>query len=154
MGQKLSVAIATFFYSGLLPRAPGTWGSLAALLGYIVFLEPLSWQTQVLWILGCTLLGVYSIAKVQKKMGQHDDGRFVIDEVSGMWITVCGCSLEWFWLGLGFLLFRLLDIFKPFPSRYFDETFHGGWGVMLDDVICGIYALAILKVMKALMVFV
>ncbi len=150
--DKLCILVSTFFLTGLLPKAPGTWASLAAVLMYPLFAD-LIWQQQMQIIIATTLLGVFCIAQVQKKIGQKDDGRFVIDEVVGMWITVASFPVDWFWLILGFFIFRGLDIWKPFPTRHIDQRFHGAWGVMLDDVICGIYALAILKVIEALRVF-
>lgn len=150
--QKLSILGATFFGTGLLPKAPGTWASLAAVCAYPLFAD-LMWQQQLQIIIATTLLGVFCIAQVQKKIGQRDDGRFVIDEVAGMWITVASFPADWTWLLLGFITFRALDIWKPYPTRHIDQHFHGAWGVMLDDVICGVYALAILKVIEALRVF-
>lgn len=150
--QKFSVLVSTFFMSGLLPKAPGTWGSFFALCLYPIFAD-LIWQKQLQIIIITTLLGVFCISQVQKKTGGRDDGRFVIDEVVGMWITVATFPVDIFWLGLGFFVFRGLDIWKPFPARHVDNNLHGAWGVMLDDVICGIYGLAILKTIEALRVY-
>lgn len=151
--QKIGILVSTFFMIGLLPIAPGTWGSLAALGIYILMAE-LMWQQQFQIILALMFVGVACIALVQQKTGPRDDGRIVIDEVVGMLITVATFPIHWFWLGFGFLLFRFLDIWKPFPARYIDRHLHGAWGVMLDDVICGVYGLAILKVIESLRTFI
>lgn len=151
--EKISILISTFFFTGLLPIAPGTWGSLAGLGGYLLIAD-LPWQQQTQIILALTLVAVSSIAILQKKAGDKDDGRIVIDEVVGMLITVAGFPKNWMWLSLGFFLFRAYDIWKPFPARYFDQNVHGAWGVMLDDIMAGIYALATMKVIEALFVYV
>ena len=150
--QKLSILGATFFMTGLLPKAPGTWASIAAVGLYGLFAD-LIWQQQAQIIIATTLIGVFCIAQVQKQIGQKDDGRFVIDEVVGMWIGIMTFPFHWTWMLLGFAVFRGLDIWKPFPTRHIDRGLHGAWGVMLDDVICGVYTLAILKVIDSLRVF-
>jgi phosphatidylglycerophosphatase A len=150
--QKISIMISTCFWVGLLPKAPGTWASLAAVGMYGLFSE-LIWQQQAQIIIATMLLGVFCIFQVQNKIGPRDDGRFVIDEVVGMWIGVASFPFHWAWMLGGFLVFRALDIWKPFPTRHIDRRMHGAWGVMLDDVICGIYTLAILKVIDSLRVF-
>jgi len=150
--QKLSIFVSTFFMIGLLPKAPGTWASFAAVLMYGLFAN-LIWQQQAQIIILAMLLGVFCIYQVQRKIGPRDDGRFVIDEVIGMWIGVASFPFQWSWMILGFFIFRALDIWKPYPTRHIDRSLHGAWGVMLDDVICGIYTLSILKVLDSLRVF-
>jgi phosphatidylglycerophosphatase A len=151
--QKCSILVVTFFGLGLMPIAPGTWGSLGGLALYVL-MSSLIWQQQLQIIVLVMLLGVAAIAHIQRKLGPRDDGRIVIDEVVGMMITLASFPLNWFWMVLGFFVFRLLDIWKPFPARHVDRYMHGAWGVMLDDVVSGIYALAILKVVESLRVFV
>ena len=150
--QKCSILVSTFFMTGMLPVAPGTWASLAA-VGCFWFFSDWMWQQQLQLIIAVMLLGVFCIAQVQKKIGPRDDGRFVIDEVVGMWIGVASFPFHWAWMTIGFFVFRGLDIWKPFPTRHIDRKMHGAWGVMLDDVICGIYTLGILKALDALRVF-
>lgn len=150
--QKLAIFVSTFMFTGLLPKAPGTWASLAA-VGIYGFFADLIWQQQAQIIIIAMLLGVYCISLVQKQIGERDDGRFVIDEAVGMWIGIASFPFHWAWMLLGFVVFRALDIWKPFPTRHLDENLHGAWGVMLDDVICGVYTLAILKVIDSLRVF-
>ena len=150
--QNLALIVTTFFMVGLLPKAPGTWASLAAVGVYSLFAD-LIWQQQAQIILVTMLLGVWCLYIVQKKIGPRDDGRFVIDEVVGMWIGVASFPFQWDWMIAGFFIFRALDIWKPYPTRHIDRRMHGAWGVMLDDVICGVYTLAILKVISSLRVF-
>lgn len=149
--EQLSVLFSTALGFGFMPIAPGTWGSLFG-VGIFYATSHWMWQQQVQLILAILLIGVGSIAIIHRKVGPRDDGRFVIDEVVGMMITLLAFPPDWRWMLGGFLLFRLLDIWKPFPARYFDGM-HGAWGVMLDDVVSGIYALAILRVIDALRVF-
>lgn len=151
--QKLSILISTFFMVGLLPKAPGTWASLVAILTYGLF-SNLIWQQQAQIIIVAILLGVFCISQVQKKIGPRDDGRFVIDEVAGMWIGIASFPFQWMWMVPGFFIFRALDIWKPFPTRHIDRGMHGAWGVMLDDLICGMYTLSILKVIDSLRIFI
>ncbi|MCC7459760.1 MAG: phosphatidylglycerophosphatase A [Proteobacteria bacterium] len=150
--QNLALLVTTFFMVGLLPKAPGTWASLAAVFAYGLFAEMI-WQHQAQIIIITMLLGVWCLHIVQKKIGPRDDGRFVIDEVVGMWIGVATFPFEWQWMLVGFLIFRALDIWKPFPTRHIDRRMHGAWGVMLDDVICGLDTLAIMRVILSLRVF-
>jgi phosphatidylglycerophosphatase A len=88
-------------------------------------------------------------------MGVHDHGVLVWDEFVGLWITLAGVPLglvplHWFWIALGFLLFRLFDIWKPWPIRWFDRNVHGGLGVMLDDAVAGVFALLVLLFLRAI----
>jgi phosphatidylglycerophosphatase A len=129
------------FGTGLLPVAPGTWGSAAAVL----LAWPLAlWTPALLHLELCVLIvaflwiGVIGSDQLQDEWGK-DPSQTVIDEMVGMWIALLGLPLYWpYWLA-AFLLFRLFDIFKPFGIRRL-EKIEGGWGVMLDDVLAGVYA--------------
>lgn len=140
-----SVFVATLGGVGLLRPAPGTWGSLAALL-------PAWWLLQVwpsgLWLLGFGLLlpGIPVAAAAGRHLGAHDHGGIVIDEVAGQWLAIAVPSLLLstavpmpLLLALCFAGFRLFDIFKPWPVSALDRL-HGGVGVMLDDVAAGLMA--------------
>ena len=131
--------IAFGFGSGTLPKAPGTWGSLLA-LGFV----PL-WQLLPAWGYGLmlvvtTLFGCWLCGKVARDLGVHDHGGIVWDELVGVWITLWLVPAGWQWLLLGFVLFRLFDIVKPWPIRWIDRHVHGGLGIMLDDVLAGVFA--------------
>ena len=130
--------ISTWFYSGLSPKAPGTCGSLAAL----PFVYVLAWWGGVtavaVFALVVSVAGVYVADVYAKKLGQTDPGRIVVDEVAGQAIALlaAGTNLSLFVLGFG--LFRLFDITKPWPVSWADQKVHGGLGIMLDDIFAGI----------------
>lgn len=138
--------LATGFYSGNLPKAPGTWGSLAALLPWF-FMRNMPLQSYlglvaILFVVGCILAG-----SAEKILDQADAGPIVIDEFVGMFIALAAApSHPAAWI-LGFLLFRLFDVWKPFPCSWFDTHIHGGFGIMIDDVVAGMYAFAVLQLL-------
>ena len=136
--------IATGLYSGYLPIAPGTWGSLVGLL--LVFL--LNYFTLPAYVIITGILfviGIFSAGEAEKILDNRDPGIVVIDEIVGMLITMIAVPLNPLTMLLGFFLFRAFDIVKPFPVNIFDQRFHGGVGIMLDDVVAGIYSLIILQ---------
>lgn len=142
--------IATALGAGLSPKAPGTAGSLVALLPWWFLLRelPLAWYGVVL-VAGFAL-GVWACGICDRKLGEHDQGALVWDEVIGMWLTLLVAPQgSWPWMAgymiAGFALFRLFDIWKPWPVRVADRRVQGGLGVMLDDVVAGVYALVVLQ---------
>ena len=136
--------IATGFYSGYLPKAPGTWGSLVGLLLFFL-LHTLSLEVYLAVVAGIFVLGTFAAGEAEKIMDRKDPGLVVIDEIVGMLITMIAIPATPLAMGLGFILFRIFDIWKPFPIRLIDQRFHGGLGIMLDDVVAGIYSLIILQ---------
>lgn len=138
--------IATALGAGLLPKAPGTAGSLVALLPWWFLLRdlPIGWYVAVLAV--GFALGVWTCGIAGKRIGVHDHGALVWDEVIGMWITLLAAPAQWWWMPAGFALFRLFDIWKPWPVRLADRRVRGGLGVMLDDVVAGVYALIVLQI--------
>ncbi|MFH0922023.1 MAG: phosphatidylglycerophosphatase A [Fibrobacterota bacterium] len=153
MMKRILYFIGTFAYSGRSPFAPGTAGSLAALLLLLLCagLLPAPVYAPVL-SLGIVLfiaIGIPAAAYIEKNEGRTDPGLVVIDEAAGQWITFLfipgNMLLSHPWLPVaGFLLFRLFDIFKPFPCRN-AERLGGGLGIVLDDVIAGLYASVVLN---------
>ena len=143
--------IATALGAGLSPKAPGTAGSLVALLPWWFLLRglPIGWYVVVL--IAGFLLGVWACGVAGKRIGVHDHGALVWDEVIGMWITLLAAPPQWWWMAIGFALFRLFDIWKPWPVRLADRRVHGGFGVMLDDVLAGVYALIALQLIAMLL---
>ncbi|KPK99425.1 MAG: hypothetical protein AMJ91_07885 [candidate division Zixibacteria bacterium SM23_73_3] len=129
--------ISTFFYAGYFPFAPGTFGSLITLV-IIWFLIPLFFYILLPISLGLFFLSVWSASRVEETFGK-DGSPIVIDEVTGMVISLIFVPKEIKFFVGAFLLFRLFDIIKPPPARRM-ERLKGGWGVTLDDVIAGIYA--------------
>lgn len=138
--------IATGFYSGYLPKAPGTWGSLVGLLLYFL-LQALSLPVYLAVVAGLFVVGSFAAGEAEKIMDNRDPGVVVIDEIVGMLITMIAVPATPLTMALGFILFRIFDIAKPFPVNFFDQRFHGGLGIMLDDVAAGIYSLIILQLM-------
>jgi phosphatidylglycerophosphatase A len=138
--------IATGCYSGYLPKAPGTWGSLLGLLLFFL-LHTLSLEIYLAVIAGIFVIGTFAAGEAEKIMDHQDPGLVVIDEIVGMLITMIAVPATPLAMVLGFILFRIFDILKPFPVNFFDQRFHGGLGIMLDDVMAGIYSLIILQVL-------
>ena len=138
--------IATGFYSGYLPKAPGTWGSLVGLLLFFL-LHTLSLEIYLAVIASIFLLGTFAAGEAEKIMDHPDPGLVGIDEIVGMLITMIAIPATPLLMVLGFILFRIFDIWKPFPVNFFDQRFHGGLGIMLDDIMAGIYSLIILHVL-------
>jgi phosphatidylglycerophosphatase A len=146
MREKLILILATWFGVGNLPLMPGTWGSLAAL--------PLWWLLQPLDLpgygLAMVLLGsvsIYLSGRAEVYLQRSDAPAIVIDEVVGQLITLTGCPFNLFSVGLGVVLFRVFDIFKPFPIGLINSRISGGLGIVLDDVVAGVYAGVILVIL-------
>lgn len=138
---RLAELIATWFGSGYLPKAPGTWGSLAAL--------PFAWgilgffpNPFFLLVASAVLLpiGVWASGLHSKTLGTHDAGEIVVDEVVGQWIVLAVAPYSLMGWLVAFVLFRLFDVLKPWPISWIDKRVSGGWGIMLDDVAAGIFA--------------
>ncbi|MEK6197855.1 MAG: phosphatidylglycerophosphatase A [Desulfobacterales bacterium] len=144
--HTLIMFIATGCYSGYLPKAPGTWGSLVGLLLFFL-LHTLSLEIYLAVIAGIFVIGTFAAGEAEKIMDHQDPGLVVIDEIVGMLITMIAVPATPLAMVLGFILFRIFDILKPFPVNFFDQRFHGGLGIMLDDVMAGIYSLIILQVL-------
>jgi phosphatidylglycerophosphatase A len=142
--NRLIMAAATGLYVGMIPRAPGTWGSLAALLPWLLIKDlPLLPYLAVLATV--FVLGFFAAGSAEKILDRPDAGAIVIDEILGMFITLTLAPAHpAAWL-LGFIFFRFFDIAKPFPVSWFDQHIHGGIGIMMDDVIAGLYALISLQ---------
>lgn len=134
----------------MLPKAPGTWGSLLGIpLAYgIVYLSMLGGVWSLLITLGLlflfTVFSLWVIARTEAHWQTHDDGRIVIDEVLGQAIVSCFFPFDLFHIISAFILFRLFDIFKPGPIGWADRKLPGAWGTLLDDVIAGIFAAIVL----------
>ncbi len=138
------MAIATGLYVGKLPKAPGTWGSLAAFLPWF-FIKDVGLPLYLFILVIVFVVGFFTSGSAEKILNSPDSGSIVIDEILGMFITLMlapNHPLAW---ALGFLFFRFFDILKPFPVSWFDKHIHGGIGIMMDDVIAGLYALICLQ---------
>lgn len=138
--------IAFGFGSGLMPIAPGTWGTLAALPLYLLLVKT-SWPIYLAFTVLAFFIGVSVSEKVTKDLGIQDYGGIVWDEVVGYLLCLFMLPLDLKWIILGFFLFRLFDIWKPYPIRLIDEKVQGGLGVMLDDVLAAVPVWVILQVL-------
>lgn len=132
--------LAFGFGSGLAPKAPGTFGTLAALPIYWFLLKDLPPFAFLIVLLVSFVAGVYFCGKTAKDLNVHDHGGIVWDEFVGMWLTLFLVPTGLGWMLLGFLLFRFFDIIKPWPIKWLDQHVHGGFGIMIDDVIAGVFA--------------
>jgi len=141
--ERLVVFSGVGFGSGLSPKAPGTFGSAFALLFVPIWLA-IGLSATVIAITIMSLIGIYICGKTAELMGVHDDGRIVWDEFAGQSITFLPVlylgQMNWLWLLIGFALFRLFDVWKPWPIRLIDRQVDGGFGIMLDDIIAGLWA--------------
>jgi phosphatidylglycerophosphatase A len=140
LGAKL---VATGLGSGYSPVAPGTAGSLVGLLLFLP-IAGRAWPIQLAAVIGVTILGVLAGGRLATTLGAKDPGVVVIDEVAGQWITFLALPMTPLIAVAGFLLFRAMDIRKPWPARAL-ERLPGGLGIMADDVAAGIYAHLLLR---------
>lgn len=137
--------LALGFGSGLAPRAPGTFGTLAAVPVYLLCAQlPLMIYLLVTAI--AFVLGVYLCGRTARALGVHDHPGIVWDEVVGYLLTMALAPPGWLWVVMGFACFRLFDIWKPWPIRVLDRSVHGGLGIMLDDLLAGAAAALVLWV--------
>ena len=152
----MHVIISTGLGSGFFPGAPGTFAGFIALLiwyGLYLSLSPhILVVTTLLLIVVTTVVGVWTSNVMEKYWGE-DPRAVVIDEYVGTWIPllVAPSNGHTLWMAiLGFAMFRVIDIFKPLGCRWIDQNVKGGWGVMLDDVLAGVYALLIVLMVKCI----
>lgn len=140
MKLKLANYFSTVLKIGYLPLAPGTWGSLAALVCWYLILPSISSITFIVSILIIFVVGTYTSSVTESELDKKDPSVIVIDEWVGQWIALLFLPQSLLWGIVAFALFRLFDIWKPYPINKLDDI-KGGFGIMLDDVLAGIYAL-------------
>ena len=136
--------IATGAYSGYLPKAPGTWGSILG-VGLWAGMQRLTLLPYLGAVAVLFVLGIACAGSAEKILDRGDPGIVVIDEIVGQLIALTAAPLHPVAALLGFALFRFFDIIKPFPVNWLDKHFHGGIGIMLDDVMAGFYTLLLLQ---------
>jgi phosphatidylglycerophosphatase A len=136
---RLAVFVATAAYCGYSPIAPGTAGSAAGLLVYLLVPWSRSTSVEIGLIVGIFLAGIWAATAAERFFGGVDPGPVVIDEVAGMLITLAFIPVGMSGAIAGFFLFRIFDIVKPYPAGRFEQL-HGGLGVMADDAMAGVYA--------------
>ena len=139
--KKITEVIASCFYIGYIPGAPGTYGSLFALL----LISQFSFLTKNISVIFFIVIGLIFSTLMEKQTGKKDDQRIVIDEFVGMLITFYFVEPNLLYLIIGFILFRLYDIYKPYPIKK-TQKLPSGWGILLDDVLAGVYARIVLHI--------
>ena len=133
------------FGSGLSPHAPGTMGTLVAVPLYLM-LSRLELIAYLIAIASGFILGIYVCDYTSKALGVHDHSGIVWDEIIGYWIAMIAVPAPtWQWILTGFVLFRFFDIVKPWPVNLADKHLPGGFGIMIDDVLAGLYAFACIQ---------
>jgi phosphatidylglycerophosphatase A len=148
---RLAYVLATWFGCGLSPIAPGTAGSLAAIaIAYLLPWPPLAFGIAAVVI---TPIGIWAAGVTANQLRREDPGLVVIDEVAGQWLTLAGAgTINWKSLLIGFALFRLFDIWKPFPVNRL-ERLPGGLGIMADDLGAGLYGALVIFVVGRLLLY-
>ncbi len=139
-----AILLATWFGAGHMRKAPGTWGSAAALPFAWVIVWLGGWQTLLAAAVLLFPIGCWAAKRYMAAIGSHDPGAVVVDEVVGQWLVLLVAPLDPLSYLIGFALFRLFDITKPWPIRVADRSVGGGFGVMFDDVLAAVYAVILL----------
>ena len=134
---RVALLLATAGGAGYAPVAPGTFGSA---VGIVVYLLTRDLGTAAQWTIlaAVSVVGVWASSAAARHFGREDPGAVVIDEVAGQLMTYLLLDLSWDGIVLGFLLFRVFDIIKPWPARQLEDL-HGGLGIMADDLMAGVY---------------
>ncbi len=148
MRAKLATFLATAGYVGFVPFAPGTFGSAVGLVVYAAVSAANSWAIEAIALAVIVAVGIWSANHVERELGK-DPGAVVIDEVAGMLVTLAFIDASVTAALAGFFIFRLLDVIKPPPARRLEDL-HGGPGIVLDDVMAGIYSNLALRALIAL----
>lgn len=138
--------IALGYGSGLAPKAPGTFGTLAALPLFWLLMQANASSVFLLTVTAAAfLLGVWACGVAGKNLGSADHGSIVWDEIAAMWLVLVFTPVNWLWWLAAFGLFRFFDILKPWPIRWFDARLKNGFGVMFDDLLAAVFAITLLQ---------
>jgi len=137
--NKIIIFLATGFYAGKCPIAPGTAGTLVGVLLYLM-LRHLSFSLYAITVLTFIILAIWVSGKAQDILSVEDPPQVVIDEIAGFLVTMAFHPSGYLFIVTGFILFRIFDIVKPFPIKWVDKKLLNGWGIVLDDVLAGVYA--------------
>ena len=148
MKNFLAKFLSTTAFTGLFPIAPGTVGSVIT-IAILWFLPPQSTLTLLLTALVLFVVGVWSSGVTEKAMGKEDPGSVNIDEDVGMILSLIALPKDWAWWLAAFVIFRFLDITKPWPAKQ-SQDIGGGLGIMIDDVIVGVYTNVFLQVVRVI----
>ena len=137
--RSIIMLLATGCYTGFLPKAPGTWGSLFALLPWLL-LRNLTLPQYLMAVALLCVVGFFASGSAEKILDEADASPIVIDEIVGIMITLIAAPKHPAAPLVGLMLFRLFDIWKPFPVSWIDQHIHGGLGIMADDMVAGVFA--------------
>lgn len=149
MFKKIILFVSQGFGSGLMPFAPGTWGSLLGIPAYFI-IQIFSWRIQIILVAALIVIAVITAHLGAKLLQKEDPGSIVIDEIAGQVITLWGVEFTLANIIAGFILFRFFDILKPYPIKKLEKRIPGGAGIVADDLMAGIYA----RIIMALFVIV
>ena len=142
--------LAFGFGAGLSPVAPGTAGTVVA-VGLELLMRPLGLPVRVAIVIAVCAVGVWICGESARRLGAHDHPGIVWDEFAGYFLAMLAAPPGWPWVLAGFVLFRFFDVLKPWPIRELDHGIHGGLGIMLDDLVAGLFAGLILLAGKGLL---
>jgi phosphatidylglycerophosphatase A len=134
------------FGSGAIPIAPGTFGTLLAIPFYLLF-QPLPLVAYIIFTIVFFIASSLICERVSREIHEHDHPGMCIDEFAGFFVTMINAPHGWGWILLGFVLFRVFDIWKPWPINVIDRKVHGGFGMVLDDVVAGLFAMMIIQLL-------
>jgi len=137
--DKSVMVLATGFFAGYIPFAPGTFGSIVGLL-LCFLLSKTKLSVAILFILIFIFFAIWISNRAEKILKQNDPGCIVIDEIAGIMLTLLGLPFNTISVAAGFVIFRFFDILKPFPIRYIEKRFAGGTGIVMDDLMAGVYS--------------
>lgn len=142
--------LAFGFGSGLSPFAPGTCGTLIA-VPIVMAVTSFGFEVHLAFAIIASVLGVFICGESARRLAVHDHPGIVWDEIAGYSVTMLAAPPQWYWLLGGFVLFRFFDIVKPWPIREADHSLRGGLGIMLDDIIAGVFAAVVLLGVKLIL---
>ena len=137
--------------SGLFPVAPGTAGTLFAWATFPLLRPWMSDFELIAFLVVCFIGGVLAVHKTGADLGVIDHGSIVWDEIVPFWMVLVFCPAGWLWQGMAFLFFRIFDITKPQPARYFDQKVKNGFGVMTDDFFAAVYTVVVLAILRSIL---
>ena len=144
--DKVIIFAATGAWTGKIPFAPGTFGTITGIL-FVLCFNIISPGYETVYVVALIIFAIWIADMAEKILQQKDPGCIVIDEITGYVVAMAGIPLSIYTIGAGFILFRFFDIFKPFPVKYFENKFKGGPGIVLDDLIAGLLSTFILRIL-------
>ncbi len=151
--DKVIIFVATGAGLGKIPFAPGTFGTLLGVL-FVLGLKIINPTYETIYVVALIIFAIWIADRAEKILKQKDPGCIVIDEIAGYVVAMVGISLSLYTMTMGFVLFRLFDIFKPFPVKYFEKNFKAGPGIVLDDLVAGILSSLFLRILIKINIFI